>query len=280
MITRRGAIVTIAFGSLLAGSSVALADDSLDRARANGVSFGFSNEPPYVFLGPDGQAAGLNAEQVIAIFKRMGVKEVRPVLTEWASLIPGLNAGRFDLATPMFILPARCAAVSFGEPMSKVEGAMLVKKGNPRNLHSYEDAAKNSDVRVAVMAGAAEQKYLLKAGVPADRTVPLQDPGAMLATVISGRADAAALTPGSVRSMAEKGGGDVEAATPFTTSEWAVSYSSVPFRKSDVSLREAFNGALKEYLGSDEAKAIYSKYGVAPQLPSDMTTSKQCSKVD
>ncbi|MET4518914.1 ectoine/hydroxyectoine ABC transporter substrate-binding protein EhuB [Bradyrhizobium sp. I1.7.5] len=280
MVTRRGAIKAIAVGSMFGAPSLALADDSLERARANGIAFGFSNEPPYVFLGPDGQAAGLNAEQVVAIFRRIGIKEVRPVLTEWASLIPGLNAGRIDVVTPMFILASRCAAVAFGEPMSKTEGAMLVKKGNPNGLHSYEDTAKNPKVRVAVMAGAAEQKYLLKAGLPADRTVPLQDPGAMLAAVLSGRADAAVLTPGSVKSMAEKGGGEVEAATPFTTAEWAVSYSSIPFRKSDESLRLAFNGALKEYLGSEEWKAIFSKYGIASQLPGDMTTSRQCAKVD
>lgn len=279
MITRRSAIFVIAFGTLFAASP-AFSDDSLARARANGISFGFSNEPPYVFLDKNGQAAGSSADHVVAIFKKIGVKEVRPILTEWSSLIPGLNAGRFDVATPMTILPTRCAAVGFSEPMSKVGAAMLVKKGNPKNLHSYEDVARNPSVRVAAMSGTAEEKYLLKAGLPADRIVLLQDPGAMLSSVISGRADAAVLTPGSVKSMAEKAGGEVEAAAPFTTAEWATSYSAVPFRKADVSLREAFNGALKEYLGSDEWKAVIAKYGSNAELPGDMTALKQCSKAD
>lgn len=279
MLTRRSAIFAVAFVTLFAASP-ALSDDSLARARANGISFGFSNEPPYVFLGPDGQAAGSSAEQIVAIFKKIGVKEVRPVLTEWSSLIPGLNAGRFDVATAMFILPTRCTAVAFAEPMSKNGAAMLVKRGNPKNLHSYEDVAKNPSVRVAAMSGAAEEKYLLKAGLPTDRIVPLQDPGAILASVTSGRADAAILTPGSVKSMAEKAGGEVEVAAPFTTAEWATSYSAVPFRKADVSLREAFNGALKQYLGSDEWKAVIAKYSSNAELPGDMTALKQCSKAD
>lgn len=52
MVTRRGAVIAIAFGSLCAASSVAFADDSLERARANGVSFGFSNEPLTYFWAP------------------------------------------------------------------------------------------------------------------------------------------------------------------------------------------------------------------------------------
>src|SRR5439155_12307803 len=128
----------------------------------------------YAFLGPDGKAAGMNAEIVIAIFKRIGVNEVRPVLTEWASLIPGLKAGRFDVAVPMFVLPARCREVAFSEPLRKTGGAMLVAKGNPKGIRSYDDVAKNAQVKLAVMAGAAEQNYARRAGIPEDRILPFQ----------------------------------------------------------------------------------------------------------
>src|SRR5207244_2447492 len=141
-----------------------------------------------------------------------GVNDVKGVLTEWASLIPGLKAGRFDVATMMFILPARCQEVAFPDPLSRVGSAFLVRKGNPKNLHSYDDAAKNPNVTLSVMAGAAEHGFARRAGMPEDRILPLQDPGAMLSAVKAGRADAAALTPTSIKSMAEKGGGDVEMA--------------------------------------------------------------------
>jgi polar amino acid transport system substrate-binding protein len=40
------------------------------------------------------------------------------VLTEWGSLIPGLNAGRFDIITAgMYITPKRCKNVAFTDPM-------------------------------------------------------------------------------------------------------------------------------------------------------------------
>lgn len=286
MTTRPWAAVAIiacaAAAQIALATAPATADGSLDRARAEGVTFAFSNEPPFAYLGEDGNPAGVNGEAIVTILKKIGVTEIRPVMTEWASLVPGLSAGRFDLATSMFILPTRCEAVAFAEPLSKTGGAMLVKKGNPKDIHSYEDVANDPDVRVAVMAGAAEGRYLAKAGVPEDRIVALQDPGAMLAAVVSGRADAATLTPGSVRSMAEKSADKVEAADPFITPEWATSYSSVPFRKEDVALREAFSAALKDFLGSAEWQALYQKYDMMDPnpLPGDMTTAEQCNKAD
>lgn len=277
MISRRSATIALSL-ILFALSSAAFADDSLDRARKNGVSFGFANEPPYAYLGPDGKAAGISSDFVVAIFKRIGVNDVRPVLTEWASLIPGLKAGRFDVAVPMFILPARCREVAFSEPLRKTGAAMLVAKGNPKGIHSYEDVAKNQRARVAVMAGAAEQNYARRAGISEDRILAFQDQGALLSAVKSGRADAAALTPGSVQSMAEKGGGDVEGASPFVSPSWAIAYSAPPFRQEDTSLRQAFNAAIKPFLGSEEWKSILTHYGLGTDsLPGNMMTETLCS---
>lgn len=255
----------------------ASAEDSLERAKKDGITYGFSSEPPYAFIGPDGKPAGISSEMIISVFKRMGIDNVRPVLTEWASLIPGLKARRFDVTVIMFILPARCREVAFSEPFLRNESAMLVNKSNPKNIHSYEDVAKNSKAIVAVMSGAAEHNYARRAGVPDERILALQDPAAMLSAVKAGRADAAALTPGSVQSMADKGGGDVEAAKPFVTADYAVAYSAPAFRKEDVSLLDAFNKAAKQFIGSEEYVAINKKIGRGPEvIPGDKKTEDSC----
>lgn len=258
---RRGVILTLSSIALVLLQAVCVqADDSLALAQKNGLSFGFSNEPPFAFLGPDGKPAGMSSEILVAVMQKIGVKEVRPVVAEWASLIPGLKSRRFDVATSMFILPARCTQVAFSAPVSKTDSAMLVRTGNPKAIHSYEDVARNSELRLAVMSGAAEQNYARRAGIPDARILPLQDPSALLSTVKTGRADAAALTPTSVQSMTEKGSGEVEPAKPFITPPWAIAYAAYPFRNEDTSLREAFNNTLKEFLGSPEWKSISAKY--------------------
>ncbi|SFQ35899.1 amino acid ABC transporter substrate-binding protein, PAAT family [Bradyrhizobium sp. Ghvi] len=274
--TRRMAL-SLASACIVFFSLPSRADDSLEKAKKDGVTFGFSNDPPNAYLGVDGKPAGVSSEAIVAIFKRIGITDVRPVVTEWASLIPGLKAGRFDVATFMFILPTRCQEVAFADPIVKTDSAMLVKKGNPKNIHSYEDVAKNPSVILAVMAGTAEQGYARRGGVPDNRILALQDPAAILSSVLSGRADAAALNPVSVKSMAGKGGGGVERAEPFTTQSWAIAYSSFPFRKEDVSLREAFNNALKEFVGSDEQLKIFAKIERGPEsLPGNVTADELC----
>jgi hypothetical protein len=40
---------------LLPACTQVIADESLDKARKNGITYGFSNEPPYAYLGPDGK---------------------------------------------------------------------------------------------------------------------------------------------------------------------------------------------------------------------------------
>lgn len=253
----------------------ASADDSLERARREGVTYAFSNEPPTAYLGPDGKPAGFTTQLLLDVFARIGITNVKPVQTEWASLIPGLKVGRFDVLQPMFILPARCQEVGFAEPVMRTGSAFLVRKGNPKGLHSYADVAKNSNAAIAVMAGAAEDGFARRAGIPNDRIVPLQDPGAMLSAIKAGRADAAALTPASISTMAEKGGDDVEVAKPFETPTWAIKYIAPPFRKDATALREAFNQAFKEYVKSARYAELLAR-SPGRESPGDMAAQQQC----
>ena len=71
----------------------------------------------------------------------------------------------------MFINPDRCSAVLFANPEYSIGEALAVKQGNPMELGSYEDIAKNEQAKVAVMTGAVEIGYMEKSGIPADRIV-------------------------------------------------------------------------------------------------------------
>ncbi|WP_407169181.1 ectoine/hydroxyectoine ABC transporter substrate-binding protein EhuB [Bradyrhizobium sp. ORS 111] len=275
-LTRRVTLL-LASACMVVYSLAAKADDSLEKAKKNGVTFGLSSDPPNSYVGPDGKPAGFSADLALAIFKRMGIADVRPVVTEWSSLIPGLKAGRFDVATAMFIIPSRCQEVAFAEPIVKTGDAMLVKRGNPKNIHSYEDVIRNQNVTLAIVAGAAEQGYARRAGVPDSRILVLQDPSALLSAVLSGRADAAAWNPAGVKSMLAQGSEGVEQAEPFTTPPWAIAYSSFPFRKEDTSLREAFNKVLKDFVGSDEYMKILAKIGRGSEsVPGKVTADERC----
>ena len=105
---------------------------------------GIANEPPFGYLETDGTVAGEAPTVARAVFERLGVKGLEPVVVEFGSLIPGLKAGRFDvIAAGMYITPARCREVLFSDPSYKIAEAILVPEGNPLDLHSYRDIRDN-----------------------------------------------------------------------------------------------------------------------------------------
>jgi len=266
-------VTSIAHGPATAGT--------LDDAKRNGtIRIGFANEAPFGYATQKGDATGEAPEIAKVIFMQLGIKKVEAVLTEWASLIPGLRAKRFDvIAAGMFVTPARCKQVSFSNPTYRLGSGFLVKRGNPKALHSYKDLAGKDGAKLAIMAGAVEAGYARRAGVPEDRIMTLPDQVSLLSAVEYGRADAAALTALSVRRMASKGGDEVESAKPFTTPNYAYGYGAFAFRKKDKALREQFDKALATFIGSKAHLRLVAPFGFTEaELPGKVTSATLCKK--
>lgn len=254
---------------------------TLDDAQKSGsIRIGFANEAPFGYAKENGDATGEAPEIARIVFKNMGIDKVEGVLTEWASLIPGLRAGRFDVvAAGMFITPARCEQVAFSNPTYRLGQGFLVKAGNPKDLHSYADLSADQSAKLAVLAGAVEHSYAKKAGISDDRLLILPDQVSLLSAVQFGRADAAALTALSIRRMAEKGGGRVESATPFKTPEFAYGYGAFAFRKEDATLRKSFDEKLRAFVGSKKHLELVKPFGFTKaELPGDMSSATLCAK--
>ena len=158
--SRRGLIGLVAGLATAATLGAAQAQTTLEQAKADGyIRVGFANEAPYGFATPDGKLTGESPEVVKAVLDKMGIAQVDGVLTEFGSLIPGLQAGRFDIiAAGMFITPKRCEQIQFSEPTYGIGQAFLVSEGNPKGIKDYSSIADNSDLKLAVMAGAVEAR--------------------------------------------------------------------------------------------------------------------------
>ena len=134
--------------------------NTLERIKKKGiVRVGFANEAPFAYMDTNtGKLTGEAPEIARVILKRMGIKEIKGVLTEFGSLIPGLKARRFDMiAAGMYITPKRCKEVAFSNPTYKIGEAFIVKKGNPLGLHSYEDVSNNNQAKIGVVVGTVER---------------------------------------------------------------------------------------------------------------------------
>jgi polar amino acid transport system substrate-binding protein len=278
-LARIAGIMAFGFGATLLIFNWAYAESTLDTARENGfIRVGFANEAPYAYATPDGKLKGESVDIARVIFKKMGIPEIDGVITEFGSLIPALNAKRFDvIAAGMFIRPKRCKRVAFSEPTFVLGSGFLVKSGNPYNLHSYTDIADNPDLTLGVMAGTVEVGYAKDAGVPQNQLMLLPDQASMIAAVKSGRADAAALAAISISSMADKGGPDVERANPFKTPPEAMGYGAFGFRKEDKALLKEFNRHLVQFIGTREHLNLVDEYGITEQEIPQKSTKELCS---
>ena len=259
------ALATFGLAAYLAMDALSTPSPWRDRV----VRVGYSSEPPYAFRRPDGKVAGESPTVARAVLTRMGIQNVRWVLMDFGALIPALESGAIDLiATGMFVTPEREQRIDFSLPTSAVGQGLLVRTGNPRRLHSYEDVAGNPEVVAAVLTGAVEQAYLERLGTPGRRLLLVPDAGTGLAAVRFGRADCLALSAPTVRYLALESGSGLEAAAPFT--DPAIPGTAIPslcamgFRKDDRRFRAAFNKDLAAYLGSPEHLAAVQPFGFGP----------------
>jgi polar amino acid transport system substrate-binding protein len=247
----------------LTGFVQAQAETTLERIKRTGeIRMGYANEAPFAYALPDGRVTGESPEIIRIVMEKLGVKKVETVLTEWGGLIPGLQAGRFDLiAAGMYITPERRQQVLFTDPHFQLRDTLLVARGNPGHLTSYAAIAKNSSAKLAVMSGTAQYAFARQAGIPEARILQVPSTIAQLQSVRTGRADAAAGTQLTMKELAAKGGKAVEAIDNFEDDPGHTGYGAFAFRKQDQDLRDAVNAVLKSWLGSEAHLKAVAPFG-------------------
>ncbi|AHG63326.1 putative ectoine/hydroxyectoine ABC transporter solute-binding protein EhuB [Advenella mimigardefordensis DPN7] len=273
-------LLALAVATAAAFGTVASAATLQEIKDKGVVRIAVANEIPYGFVDPTGEAKGAGPEVAKHIMEQLGIKEIKWVTTGFSSLIPGLKADQFDMvAAEMAILPQRCQQVAFSEPNSSYGEGLLVAKGNPDNLHKYEDFSK-SDKKIAIMAGADQLEMLQKLGVDDGRMVTISNNADAISTVSTGRAAAYAATSLTVSELAGKSD-KVEAAgkfeDPVIDGKPARSWGGFTFDQGSDDLRKAVNEELAKFKKTPEWKQILTNYGFTEHdlEESDKQTTEQ-----
>jgi polar amino acid transport system substrate-binding protein len=268
---------------LLAPAAAAQSETALQRAQREGyIRVGFPNQIPYAFANEKGQLTGADAEVAKLVIAHMGIKEMDGVLTEFAALIPGLKAKRFDIVLAMFINPQRCAQVAFSEPIYRIGQGIVVKKGNPHAIKSWGDIVKNDKLSIATMAGAVQNSYLKKLNVTEERVISLPDGPSALTAVSTGRADVFLISNLSARRMlqAAGAGSDLELVAdtpdPIIDGKAGRGYDGFAFRTEDHELHAAFDKALAEVKASTHFLAAMEPFGFTKDNLPDAKTEDLC----
>ncbi|ALX49191.1 ectoine/hydroxyectoine ABC transporter substrate-binding protein EhuB [Lentibacillus amyloliquefaciens] len=258
-------------------------DSKLAEIQESGtVTVGFANEEPYGYQGEDGELTGASPEITKAVFAELGVDNMDGQLADFGQLIPGLNAGNYDVVTAaMAINPDRCENADFGEPEMTYGEGIVVPEGNPMDIHSYSDIAE-SGANVSIMSGATEIGYAQEMGVSEDQIQEAADIPSTISAVQSGRADVTTATEMTLRMAMETASGDVEFVEDFEQPdiEGVPSYGAAVFHQDNDELREAYNEELQKLIDDGTVAEILENNGFDPESnapPEDITTEQICS---
>lgn len=272
-------------GSGDTGASSDTSGNTLQKIKDSGtVTVGIAGEAPYSFMDGDELKGGAVA---IArkVYGEMGIKNVKAKLVDWNSLIPGLNAHRFDMVSAgMSILPKRCKQAAFSDPTIMYTTALMVQKGNPKDLSDFKSvAAAKDELKVAVLSGGIEAGYAKDLGIDKVQSVPDAQTG--MDAVSNGRADVFAMTAISLNYMKDKQHNDKVEVTPAFAAVIdgvkQIGSGAAVFRKGDEDLRKAFNEQLEKSVTEDSKTYLdtVGEYGFSKENlpPKDLTTKQLCA---
>jgi len=260
---RKLLIILVAFAATTLATP-AFSDSITDRIdNGEPIRLGFANEVPWAYPGENNEPLGFVNAFVLGVLAEMGYggDDIEPVVTEWGGLIPGLKANRFDIITGgMYILSSRCENVAFSDPMAEVADAFIVAKGNPRNIHNYQNI-KDAGATLVTGAGYNTVEDAKAAGIPESSIMTVPGPTEILAAVKAGRADAGGGTYFTVQNLAKESGGEVEVTDPSKMPKDLKNWVGIAFRQSDTDFLKMFNEAMNDYLGSDAMLEAVAEYG-------------------
>ena len=245
--------------------------------EAGTIEVGIANEVPYGYEDESGDITGEAPEVAKAVLCNLGIGDLSAEVVDFGNLIPGLQAGQFDMiAAGMFINAERAQQIMFSDPDYCVSESLLVPEGNPDNLSDYQSVV-DSGATIAVLAGAVEEGYVADAGVPAEQIRLYDDVNQQYADLEAERVDAVTGTYLTVKTQADAMSGfeAVEGFFPLDENGEEVKGCG-GFGFDDEELRDAFDAQLDALQADGTVKEIVTGFGFAEadvDAASDLTVA-------
>jgi polar amino acid transport system substrate-binding protein len=238
-------------------------------ARLTGtLRAGIANEKPYGYIDSNGVLQGAMIELLRAVLAPYGISHIEGEIADFNALVPSLLANRIDLiGAGMFIRPSRCATIAFSDPVSRIGGSFLVKKGNPKNLHALRDVTRQPTVKIGTQPGVDQQEEVVKSGVSPEQIVLFSKDTEALAGLQAGRVDAIYFPALEVNNLLETSGdAGLERAEPFEQpagpdGKPIYHYQAFGLRRNDTDLLTAVNRSLATLVESGNLLGILGHFG-------------------
>ena len=240
-------------------------DPSLSKAQKDGITLGFSENPPEAFLDEKTkQASGIDWDINKAVLDWMGVSTIKVEWMTWDSVVPALLSKRIDvIAGNIHHTPARDKVISFSGPAYWYGPVIIVTKGNPLGIKSYDDL---KGKKVGSISGSAADSYLGQIGV---KSTPFKQEVEELQSLNQNRLDAVLEDDLVYLEFAKSNqGSNLEplwgiAAPTAIINGGGYGMARFAIRKEDCTLRAAYTQALAEMRANGQVSYILKKYGLS-----------------
>lgn len=276
-ITRRTMLAGLSL-PLLIKPGFAQSAVTLDLLKSAGVvRVGLVNQPPYSGLNPDGTIGGFVPTLTQKIMEKLGVPKIEPFVATYGELIPGLQAGRWQMIAAAFRLTKeRCGQVAFTDPVTFDGGAIAyVAASTPTPPKSIKELA-SGDAMIGVLQGSYLVKLATDLGIPASRLSQFPNNPAIIDGLTTGRVATAISTNAAFRQLlAQRGGFDIV----YPLSEDPPVGSAPAFALGDSELHAAFQAELRAMYKTGEVVAMAKQFGFDPPPPAldGISAEKACA---
>jgi polar amino acid transport system substrate-binding protein len=239
-------------------------DGSLAKAQKEGITLGLSQNPPEAILDEKTkEASGVDWEINKGALDWLGVKNIKVEWMPWEAQVPALLSKRTDvIAGNIHVNPERVKVISFTGPAYWYGPVVVVGKGNPAGIKSYDDL---KGKKVGSISGSAADFYLRRIGV---NTTAFKTQIEELQSLNQGRLDAVVEDDLVFFEFAKANPTnnlmplwDI-ATPPDIINGGGYGMARYALRKEDCSLRVAYTYALSEMRANGMISAILKKYGL------------------
>jgi polar amino acid transport system substrate-binding protein len=218
--------------------------------------------PPLQFVDDKGQLQGMRVELANECCKKLGLTP-EYVRTEFATMIPGLAAKRWDMINTGIFYTDERSKLMYMVPVEQSAISFLVAKGNPLGVKTIDDLAGK---KISVELGGIEERrtrevaqILEKKGLKAPTVMTFNNFAESFQALRAGQADAATSIDATAMFMQTRG--------DFTRAVAGVFPQTACFAFGNKALAEATVGALNDLRKDGYYNTLLDKYGVLKTDP-------------
>jgi lysine-arginine-ornithine-binding protein len=241
--------------------------------------------PPWNLMDSSGKLAGLDVDLIHDLCTRAKV-DCELIAGDWAGMIPGLNAGKYDLIMTLGINEKRKQVVDFTVPYASGVASFLLLKGGTvaelpdtgKRLNLNDKAAADPIMakigeelkgKIIGVVQSTSQEQLINAYFGSNVSVrSYQNSGERDLDLKAGRIDAG-FDSGvyGTTALAKPGNEDLEMSGPLMKGAMLATEVAIGMRKGETDLKAKFDAAIEDAAKAGTIKALSEKWSKLDLTP-------------